>query len=200
MLTEKFIKSSPASKVLFSVSTIIIVTVAAYNWVVSPQTSHLHAAQRHEVMLNSAEKKTEIIKQRLTVKETELLDLRDNIAQIKDSFFTPKTAREFFIDLEPISFQCGCNIDSLTFLPTESVESNQEENNPSSVRLERAQLSLTGHYDNIIEYFKKLSSYSERIAINDLFIESIDARTKDLVCAMTITIYLIEDKENISDE
>ena len=65
MLTEKFIKSSPTSKLLFSISTIIIVAVSAYNWVVSPQTSLLHAAQRHRVMMSSATEKATMIRKRV---------------------------------------------------------------------------------------------------------------------------------------
>ena len=45
MLMDKFIKSSPSSKIFVSVSTIAIVTLTTYGWIVSPQISYLHAAQ-----------------------------------------------------------------------------------------------------------------------------------------------------------
>ncbi|MCK5175599.1 MAG: hypothetical protein KAR47_19550, partial [Planctomycetes bacterium] len=59
-------------------------------------------------------------------------------------------------------------------------------------------------YENIIKFFMKLSSYSQRISVNELFIESTGYKTNELVCHITITIYLIEDegenKETITDE
>ncbi len=61
MLTDKVIKSSSTSKIIVSVCFVAIVTLAAYNWIVSPQTAYLHAAQQYEMMVGNAGKKTAVI-------------------------------------------------------------------------------------------------------------------------------------------
>ena len=52
---------------------------------------------------------------------------------------------------------------------------------------------------SIGEFLRKLSGYSQHIMIDDLLIESLRSGGKQLVCRMTVTIYLIEEKELLTD-
>ena len=201
MLMDKLTTLSRNSKILIIFSTAAIVAMLTYDWIVAPQKTYLHAAQQQQVMMSNAGKKTVVIKNRLHVKQTEIVKLQAEIAETKDSFFTPKIAREFFLDLEPISAQCDCDIESLTFMPDSSVNVKKDEEAKSSpVITKKAGIAILGRYENIIKFLQKLGGYSQRISISNLNIESLNFDDRVLICQMEITIYLIEDKEILADE
>ena len=100
MLKDKFIKSSPSSKIFISVSTIAIVTLITYGWIVTPQISHLHAAQQKKVMARSAEQKNVSLKNQIQKQEAELTELQNHVDAIRGSFFIKTEAHEFFSDLD----------------------------------------------------------------------------------------------------
>ncbi len=204
MPNDKITNISPTSRVLLASTVILIVGFGMYNWTVSPQTSYLNAARLYENMVANAGDKTTMIKGQMETKAGLIMTLEHEIAETEGSFFTSASANEFFSDLEPISLQCDCSIDSLNFMSAEPVVVEGKEKGSSSVSFRRASISLVGRYENIIKFFMKLSSYSQRISVNELFIESTGYKTNELVCHITITIYLIEDegenKETITDE
>ena len=200
MAANKLLKTSSSSKIIISISIIGIISLASYSWIVSPQTCNLHAVQQQQLMRSSTGQKTTMIKDKVQSKEVELAELYKEIAMTKDSFFSHKKAKEFFVDLEPLSLQCGCTIDSLMFMPSESVESKEQNGQKSSVTLEKAKIQLTGQYDNITKFLRKLSGYSERITLSRFFMEPIGPRNRELFAEMHMTIYLIEDKETIDNE
>ncbi len=200
MLMEKIIKASPSVKIFVCVSTIVIVAFATYSWIVSPHISYLKAAERYERMTGTAGQKRINIKNNLDTRQQELNELKAEIDQIQGSFFTEEKAREFFSDLEPILVQSDCNIDTLAFLTPERIASQADGEHTSSVILNRAEVSFTGEYENIIKFLKKLSSYSRRVSIGNLLIQSDHFGQQRLTCYMTVTIYLIEDKENVKNE
>ena len=200
MLTDKLIKSSPSLRIFVSVSTIAIVTLATYSWIVSPQISYLYAARQQKVMTSNAEQKTIGLRNQAHKREAELTDLRNQIDEIRDSFFTPSEAHEFFSDLDTIAIQCGCNISSLTFMLAKSVAPEAGHEYFSSVALKRAEITLTGQYDGILAFLTKLGGYRQRISVCNLFIKPNPNDVEELICSMTTTIYIIENKEAISNE
>ncbi len=171
MLTDKIMKSNRAPRVFVSVSMIAIVAFGAYNWAISPQTSYLHAAQQYEKMMRNAGEKTEVIKEQIQLKKVELTKLRKEFDETESGFFTLRGAKEFFSDLEPISLQCKCTIDSYNYRPAQYISSDTEGGGHSSIIVKQVEISLTGRYENIIKFFTRLGGYSERIYISELYLE-----------------------------
>lgn len=199
MLTD-LIKTTPTSKILILVSSICMVVIVSYNWAVAPQRSYLQAAQQHENMMKNAGKKSQVIKDRIQSKETEMAGLYGQISETKDSFFTPRIAREFFLDLEPILLQTNCSMESLTSVAPETVFDDGKLEDHPGVTLKCLEIRFTGRYENIIKFVQRLSGYSQRISVNNMYIETVQPGSRILICNMTITIYLIEDHENITDD
>jgi len=199
MLTDKIVKCSSTSKIVVSVSFVAIVTLATYNWIVSPQTGYLHAARQYEMIVGNAGKKTTFIKDQISTKEVEIEVLQREIAEIQNSFFSSQKATEFFMDIEPLSLQCNCNVDSLTFMADETHQGTNEDKS-SPVILRHAAVDITGTYEDLMKFLGRLGNYPQRIAISDLRIESGPRNSDKLTCGMTITIYIVEDKEIITDE
>jgi Tfp pilus assembly protein PilO len=198
MLRDRLIKSSSSSKMIVSASVVLIVAIAAYNWLISPQTTYLHAANMHETMMLNAEQKTSTIKKQIQQSQTQLDTLQIQIAKIQDKFFTPDRAKEFFLDLEPISLQYNCNIESFEFKP-EISSKNKNRKSTSAITAKSAQVVLSGTYPNIVKFIKKLSGFAERVCIDDISLEPVYLGSRRLNCNMTVTIYLIQDKEIIKD-
>ena len=200
MSANKVIKLTPTSKILVALSSVIVVAIAGYNWVVSPQTSYLRAAHLYEGMVGDAGNMTKVIKNQMGSKKKTVKNLHGEIAQIQSGFFTPKQASELFLDLEPIAHESECTVDSLTFMASESVAYEGKEVETADITIKRLAMGYTGIYKNIIKFLRRLDSYSQRIIISDLHIESSGFSTDELSCQMIITIYMIEDKELGADE
>ena len=198
MIGEKVLKSGPTSKVVIAVSSIAIAGLAAFNWFVSPQMAYLHATEKYETMIGSAGEKGVMITNGISSKETELNKLRLEVSRLRNSLFTVEKSREFFSDLEPISLQNGCSIESLTFLPPES----RGQGGLSNVIRNQAKLSLIGRYENVIKFLEKIRAYPQRISISNFIIQTSRYDINELICQMSITIYVIEDedKENENNE
>ncbi len=116
MLKDKLIKSSQSSKIIVSITIVAIVSLGAYNWVVSPLTTYLHASQRHESVMNDARQRTARIELQMQTKQKELEKAEKEMFNAQNGFFTTARAREFFLDLEPISEETGCNVQSFEFV------------------------------------------------------------------------------------
>jgi hypothetical protein len=181
-------------------SVIILVAFMAFNWIISPQTTYLRAARLYENMLGDAGKMTIVIRGQMATKRKEVSQLNDEIARVQGRFFTAKQAAELFLDLEPIARQSNCNLDQLTFLPPESISYKSDGGEACAIVVKRSMISFTSTYGNVINFLTKLNNYTQRIAITDLTVESNNMIDEQLYCRMTITIYLIEDKEQKENE
>lgn len=181
-------------------SVIILVGLMAFNWIILPQTTYLRAARLYENMLGDAGKMSTVIRGQMETKRDEVSKLNDEIVRVQSHFFTSKQASELFLDLEPIAHQSNCNLDQLTFMPSESVSYESDEGEVCSIVVKRSIISFTSTYGSVIRFLTKLNSYSQRIIISGLTIESDNMIDEQLYCQMTITIYLIEDKEQNENE
>ena len=200
MLMESIIKTSPRSKIFVCVSMIVILFIAMFDWIVAPQISYLKAAERYSWMVDNASQRSSSIIANIEEKSKELEELRAEVDQIQNSFFTEEKASEFFSDLEPICLLSDCIIESLTFMPPEKVATEENELYTTSITLKRAKVSFAGNYENIIKFHKKLSEYSQQVSVEKLTIESNQYSDELLSVVITLKIYQVNDKEIISDE
>lgn len=200
MLKDKLIKSSQSSKIIISITIVAIVSVAAYNWIVSPLTTYLHASQLHETVMESAQQRAARIELQLNTKQEELEKAENEMFDTQSRFFTTTRAKEFFLDLEPISVETGCDVQSFEFVKNKG-KKRGEADNDYGVIVKSAEISFIGAYDNVIRFLKRLGSCPERFSINKIYIESTgDDRSVDLMCQMTVTIYTLQEKEIVVDE
>lgn len=181
-------------------SVMILVGFSVFNWIISPQTAYLRAARLYESMLGDAGKMSTVIKGQMEAKRDEVSELQDEIARVQGRFFTAKHAAEFFLDLEPIAQQYSCNVDQLAFMSSESISYKSDEGEACDIVIKRSMISFKSAYSDVINFLAKLNSYTQRVAITDLTIESDDMMDVQLHCRMTITIYLIKDKEQKENE
>jgi len=200
MLKDKLIKSSWSSKIIISITIVAIVSMAAYNWIVSPLTTYLHASQLHETVMNSARQRAARIESQMGMKQVELEKAENEMFELQSRFFTAKRAKEFFLDLEPISVETGCDVHSFEFVKNNGKRKTNADDN-YGVIAKSAEISFTGGYDNIIKFLKRLGSCPERFSINQINIEPAgDNQSVGLMCQMTVTVYTLQEKEITVDE
>ena len=200
MLKDKLIKSSQSSKIIISITIVAIVSVAAYNWIVWPLTTYLHASQLHETVMEGAQQRATRIESQLNIKQEELEKAENEMFDTQSRFFTTTRAKEFFLDLEPISVETGCDVQSFEFVKNNSKRKTNADND-YGVIAKSAEISFTGGYDNIIKFLKKLGSCPERFSINQINIEPADNnQSAGLMCQMTVTVYTLQEKEITVDE
>ncbi len=196
MLNNNIIRSGPATRVIIAVSFVSIMALAAYNWVISPQIIYLHAAEQYKSIIAGDGARSTVILKNVEKKLVELEKLQQDISGLENSFFTFEKAMEFFSDIEPIAVQHNCTVESSDFIPSVSKKSGDV----SDVTLSRARIMLSGNYKNIMKFLEKIRDYPQRIVVSNLLIERGNKINNDLNCQVSITIYVIEDKETITHE
>ncbi len=196
MLNNNITGSVPATKVFVAVSFVAIVAFAAYNWAISPQIAYLNAAEQYKSIVGGAGAKSTIIQKNIERKLVEIEKLQQDVSRLENSFFTFEKAREFFSDIEPVAVQHNCTIKSSDFMPSVSKKSGDV----SDVTLSQAKIILSGNYKNIMKFLEKIRDYPQRIVVSNLLIERSNKINNDLNCQVSITVYVIEDKETVTHE
>jgi Tfp pilus assembly protein PilO len=202
MLMNTLAKSSRSSRIAFSAAIVIIVAVAAYNWMVAPHTRYLHAARRYEHMMGDMARKNKIIKTNETTKRKEVEKLRAELASVQSAVFTAYEARRFFTDIEAICNAAGCLVYSINSLSgnlgVSGVAASAESD--SGVVENSAVVSFVGSYSNIISFLSKVTNRPQKVAVRSLKIASFGKKPDPLECEMVVTIYTIRDREIFANE
>lgn len=201
MLIEKFTKISDTSRTIVALSAVGIIALAIYNWVISPQTAYLHAAQQHEIVLTDSSNKSIVIKNKIKTREIEVTKLRDDMEKLQVKFFSPSKCRDFFGSLEGLLKQSQCDLVSLTFDELRSAKSSTAKDTEQSlIRSKTFRLRINGNYNSIKAFLQKLQQYPEEITIVEMNITTVNKDSDVLACEIALEIYILEDMENNTNE
>ncbi|AQT69767.1 hypothetical protein STSP2_02964 [Anaerohalosphaera lusitana] len=200
MLPNNVYKTTPSSRILIGVSSVCLIAFAAYNWIVSPQTVCLKAAQQQYHMLQNSGKKAMVIRAKVSKKEREITDLKDSLEVQSQYFFTTNDAREFFYSVETMLEEAGCSILALTYINTATDKANKkEEGGISPVTQKTAKLRFSGSYAGLMQFLGSLDDMPQEVVVRDILM-SVDQLNKGkLECSMKITINILQDREALSD-
>ncbi len=117
MLINSLAKSSRSSRITLSAVIVGVVTVAAYNWLVSPHTKYLYAVHQYQVLAGEMTKKNQVIQAQQAHRQKELEQLQTEFDKVKTALFTPVEAKRFFGDIEAACKETDCVVYSINFLP-----------------------------------------------------------------------------------
>ena len=196
MLLEKWTKSARSSKNVMLAALVLIGMIAVYNWIVVPHANYLIAAQRHKSVIDVLAKKNEIISKDVIVKRKELEELQGELEQVRISLFDPIGAKEFFSDIEDMAEDTDCIIHSLDVSQARSALKADRSKASSYITANRATLSVVGNYRNIVALMSKLQDRLEQVQIDSVSIKLISSNSNQLKCDITITVYVIQNKES----
>jgi hypothetical protein len=196
MLVNNLAKLSRSSRNAGAGSLILIAAFAMYNWIVAPHADYLAAAQRHEWAVSTVARKNEHISKLVQIKRAKLKKLREQSSQLMNTLFTTDKAKEFFEDLQAISEQSGCTVYSLNFINKASDSHAVHPADNSGVADRSAILSVIGSYENIIKLLERLQMRSEQVWIDSMRMQTLDYRSANPRCDITLRIHTIQDKES----
>jgi Tfp pilus assembly protein PilO len=185
-------------RMLMALAVLIIVCIAIYNWVVSPQAAFVGAAQNYERVAKKTEHKIDVLTRAIKRMQCEVAWMEEFDTTAVAHFFDIDSGLQFLDNLEFEATESGCSIVSLNYMLPETVEVQGLSCDELEVTSKKAEMEVVGSYSNIAGFLKRLNRHSDRASISDLEI----AMTSDysaMRCTMEIKVYIIEDKELIND-
>lgn len=191
MINNSSLKTGSRTKVFAPVAMAVIVSIAIYNWSISPQTAYVKAAQQYEQIAKDTEHKTLVLEKTINRKQQELEQLKIESAKIEEPFFDERAALGFLSNIEPLAAAAGCTVDSLNYVAPKIIESTEDASSGLIALVRRAEICLKGRYDNIKEFIRRIEDNDKKVFLSDLDI-AVSRDYKTLTCSMDITIYSLE--------
>jgi hypothetical protein len=163
-----------------------------YDRFIDPHVDYLATVQGYESVLNKFVNKNNLIDKCVKIKRKRLQELVDKSVQLESTLFTHDKAREFFSDLQAISEQSGCMIQSLNMLNKGPKDKQLEET--SCITTTSALLSVVGLYQDIPRLIKRLQARTQKVWIDSIKVLTLDYKSDRPRCDIIITICEIQDK------
>jgi len=197
MLVDNLAKLSRSSRNAVSASLVLIAAIAMYNWIVAPCADNLSAAQQYEAAMEQVVNKNKTIVNKVKIKKKKLQELNEQSAQLQSTLFTPEQAREFFSDLQAISEQTGCIVYSINLIANkQNPNKDGQLQDTAGIVTKSAVLNVVGVYKNITKLIKRLQSRTQKVWIDSVRLRSLDNKSDQARCDITITICALTDKES----
>ena len=192
MLVKHLVKANRSTRHAVSVSLIVIALLAMYSWLVAPHVAYLSVVQGYESVMTNLKNKNNLINSKVKVKQKKLKDLQEKSAKLQSTLFTPDKAREFFSDLQAISEQAGCMVQSLNMIKNNPNDKQSE--NISGIITKSAVLSVVGLYKDIPRLIQRLQARTQKVWIDSIKVLTVEYNSDRPRCDITITICEIQDK------
>ena len=192
MLVRHLAKTNRSTRYAVSVSLIVIALLAMYNWLIAPHAAYLSVVHGYESAMSSLINKNKLINSKVEVKRKKLQELQDKSVQLRGTLFTSGKAREFFSDLQAISEQTGCMVQSLNMIKNNPKEEQAE--NTSGIVTRSAVLSVVGLYKDIPSLIQRLQARTQKVWIDSIKILTVEYNSDRPRCDLIITICEIQDK------
>ncbi len=192
MLVKHLVKLNRSTRHAFSASLIVISLLAMYSWLVAPHVAYLSVVQGYESAMTNLVNKNNLINSKVKVKRKKLQELQEKSAQLQSTLFTSEKAREFFSDLQAISHQTGCMVQSLNMIKKNPKEYQSEDT--SGIVTSSAVLSVVGLYKDIPRLIQRLQARTQKVWIDSIKILTVEYNSDRPRCDIVITICEIQDK------
>jgi hypothetical protein len=193
MFVDNLAKLGSSTRRASSVALIVIAAFAMYNWMVTPQAVYLSSAKGYESAVGKIMEQNKSITLQVEIKKKQLQTLRENSAQLQSVLFTSDQAEEFFSDLQVISEQTGCTVQTINRMA--------DKRNPEDERLgvvtRSAELSVIGKYRDMVKLVERLQARDEKVWIDQIGVQILDSDSDKARCGLTITICQFIDKDTL---
>ena len=185
-------------RIFVFLAVVIIACIAIYNWVVSPQTAFLNAAQDYERVAKKTEHKIDVLTRVIKRMQGEVVQMEEFDETAVAHFFDIDLGLQFLDDLESEATGAGCSVVSLNYMLPEPVEVQGLSCDELEVISKNAEIEVIGNYSSVADLLGRLNVHSDRVSVTDLDFAT-TADFSAIRCTMKITVYIIEDKELIND-
>ncbi|MEN6386776.1 MAG: type 4a pilus biogenesis protein PilO [Phycisphaerales bacterium] len=172
---------------------LIIMTIAVYNWFVTPHAKYLMAEEQYQQTMDSVDTKCKILTSRVNVLNKKLENLNKQYEQKKLTFFENQQAKDFLATIQTIAEKNQCTIENIRFMPVNEIAAST-----SDLKINKYQSSLKifGGYTNIVKFLNSIQNRPQTVQFDSIDIE-INSETGYLECSLTLSIYTLKAKERI---
>ena len=175
----------------------IIMTIAIYNWFVTPHTQYLMAEQKYQQTMNSVENKDKILNTELKISNKKFENLCKKHEQQKQMFFEIDKAKNFLSSIQTTAEKNGCMIENLRFLPSREIVTGS-----SDIKINQYQtnLILFGGYGNVVKFLNTIQNRPEKVQVDSINVEMNNEKGY-LECSLAISIYTLkEHTDNVKNK
>jgi Tfp pilus assembly protein PilO len=194
MLSDKFTRLNSSHRRALLAVIVIVTAVGLYRWLLAPFSGQLMAAQQRNLTLDSSIRKARILDTTLEAKKVKLDELTIASARLRNEFFTPNEASEFFASLPATIRQAGCAVQSVTSAPEQRSGLQNQTVNNSCIIEQKTMVTFAGGYGDIVKFLKEMQTYKRKVWIDSVKMETGGTAGK-LKCQVTLMIYYIENLE-----
>jgi len=192
MLVRHLAKTSRSKRYAVSALLIVIALLVMYNRLIAPHAAYLSVVQGYESAMTDLVNTNNKISSKVEIKRKKLQELQEKSAQLQSTLFTSDKAREFFSDLQAISEQTGCMVQSLNMIKNNPNEKRSE--NTSGIVTKSAVLSVVGLYKDIPRLIQRLQARTQKVWIDSIKVMTVEYNSDLPRCDITITICEIQNK------
>jgi hypothetical protein len=200
VLIDNLVKLNSSSRNAISAAFILIAAIAMYSWMVAPHVNYLFAVQRYEPVVDDIDKQNEAISDKIKAKQKKVEEIKQKFTKIQGALFTAEKAEEFFSDLQAISEEAGCIVNSVNLITKEKIRDDKQSEYTSSILPKSAILSVVGLYGDIVRLLERLQLRTQKVWIDSIVMKSISEESDRLRCDIAITVHTFKDKEAIINE
>ena len=193
MLINYIAKLSSPARNATSASLIFITAVAMYRWAITPHTGYLSSAKGYESTINNVIGQNKILAVQVETKRKKLKELSESSTQLQSTLFTGDQAKEFFSDLQVISEQEGCAVQSTHYVTEKSKSGNEN----LGIESKSANISVVGIYQDIEKLIGRLQTRTQKVWIDSIRMRTLDENSDSIICDLTVTIFQIKEKRTL---
>ncbi len=171
-----------------------------HNNVLSLHVASLRASQQYKKATSDRIRTEKIVANKLKAKKVQLRKLLEEHEVRERVLFNEEEGEEFFKTLEATCFEAGCEVASVDYSLAKRDDAITTVDGDCIIFCRSAGLEVLGRYDEIIHLVGALDSKSHKVWLDTFHLS--DNRSEDGVirCHITLTIFVIQQKENTGDE
>ena len=199
MELENLAKVNRNSRCAFLATLILIAAAAIYNWLVAPHVGNVLAAQQYIDTLDAVTEKGEVLQKITVMKKKKLVELHEQMTKLQSLFFTDRQAKEFFNDLQTISLEQNCKLNSIV-IDSKRPDSSLPKKQDLTIRTYSIEMEVIGSYSEIVSLIKRLLERTQNVSINSLEMKTFEGDFSKIKCMMTLIIYTLQGEEALLNE
>ncbi len=200
MCADRVNSFSRSKKASMSAALILVSSITACGWILWPHVTYLKAVQGYEPVVSSIANKKDTMCTAIATKKRKLEAIQAERDMLRGKFFTMTQAKEFFSRLERFAQGVGCTVASVDFVMERGWPGAGVPSDGMTLVAHRANLTVTGPYEDLIVLFEHIQGHPQDVWIDSCQMEVSNADPGRLRCDVALTIWVISDKEDFSDE
>ena len=158
---------------------------------------YIRAVERYEPVVKTLVEEKKNLQETLVSRREMLNNFSQKFSEIQGMLYTSDQARTFFVEMVDMAVASNCYIDDIRQLTSwsDSVKSDEEDEDPVFVDTIQARFSIKGYYKGLVQLLQQIRKTEHKIWIDsvDIFVDQ--DQTSLLRCELSITIFVFRDKE-----